>query len=199
MSVFVKICGLRDAADVDAAVEAGANAVGFVFADSVRRVSPQQANVAVQALPDDVQSVAVMRHPSNDDCRAVLEAFAPDVVQTDAEDFEMLDIPDHVIRWPVIRETNPDVDSAFADVFVYEGANSGQGETVDWARAASIARGGRMILAGGLAADNVAAAIRLVRPWGVDVSSAVESAPGRKDSELIRRFVSAVRAAENDL
>ena len=197
MTVFVKICGLRDAADVAAVVEAGANAVGFVFADSVRRVTPQQARAAALELPKEVQRVAVMRHPSNDQCRAVLDEFEPDVVQADAEDFAGLDIPDSIGRWPVIREGSADTD--FPEVFLYEGSNSGRGETVDWASAASIAGRGCMILAGGLDPMNVATAIRTIRPWGVDVSSGVESSRGRKDHELIKRFVRAVRAAEKEL
>lgn len=197
MTVFVKICGLRDAADVAAAVKAGANAVGFVFADSVRRVTPQQARSAALDLPDDVQRVAVMRHPSKEQCRAVLEEFEPDVVQADADDFAGLDIPDNIERWPVIREGAAAMD--LPDVFLYEGSNSGRGETVDWASAARFARRGRMILAGGLGPENVVTAIRTTRPWGVDVSSGVESSHGRKDHELIQRFVRAVRAAEKEL
>jgi phosphoribosylanthranilate isomerase len=84
-------------------------------------------------------------------------------------------------------------------MFVYEGAESGAGETVDWSRAAGIAERGSMILAGGLTPGNVAEAITRVRPWGVDVSSGVESERGVKDSELIRQFIGAVRAAEKEL
>ena len=87
---------------------------------------------------------------------------------------------------------------ASAETFVYEGPKSGQGETVDWSRAAEIARQGNMILAGGLGAHNVAEAVATVRPFGVDVSSAVESAPGEKDSLLIEEFVTAARAAERN-
>ena len=81
-------------------------------------------------------------------------------------------------------------------MFVYEGAASGVGETVDWDRAALVSGQGRMILAGGLGAENVAQAIRQARPWGVDVSSGIESQPGKKDLGKIREFISAVRAAE---
>lgn len=197
MSTFVKICGLRSAADVKAAADAGANAVGFVFAESVRRVTPAQANEATAAVPSAIRRVAVMRHPSNEECRAVFDEFEPDVVQTDAEDFAHLDIPGHIECWPVIREGNETIEAP--DIYLYEGVQSGSGETVDWARAADIARHGRMMLAGGLAEDNVREAIRTVRPWGVDVSSGVESLPGYKDYELIRRFISAVRAAEKEL
>jgi phosphoribosylanthranilate isomerase len=197
VSVFVKICGLRNADDVAAASAAGADAVGFVFADSVRRVTPKQAKVATAAVSADVLSVAVMHHPSNSECRAMLDEFEPDVVQTDAEDFGGLDIPGHIDCWPVIREGTENIEAP--NVYVYEGTQSGSGESVDWTRAARIANHGLMILAGGLAEDNVGEAIRTVRPWGVDVSSGVESLPGYKDYELIRRFISAVRAAEKNL
>ena len=196
MSVMVKICGLHDAAGVAAAVEAGAGAIGFVFTESLRRVTPQQANDACHEVSADVQRVAVMRHPANDEWRAVLDEFAPDVLQTDIEDFDALDVPDSVIRWPVVREDSAALESELPGVFVYEGANSGRGETVDWSRAAVIARRGRMILAGGLSAGHIAAAISAVDPWGVDVSSAVESSPGKKDPDLIRQFLQAVHAAE---
>jgi phosphoribosylanthranilate isomerase len=83
--------------------------------------------------------------------------------------------------------------------FVYEGRNSGKGETIDWNLAAQLARRGRMILAGGLDAGNVGAALARVRPFGVDVSSAVESAPGRKDPQKIKDFINAVRTATSGM
>jgi len=199
MTMLVKICGLYDAADVAATAEAGANAVGFVFAESPRKVTPQQARAATEAIPAGIRRVAVMRQPSNDEWQVVLDEFGPDVLQTDAEDFDSLDIPRHVERWPVFREGRVATGGEIPGVFLYEGTDSGVGETVDWTRAASMAARGSMILAGGLAEDNVAEALRIVRPWGVDVSSGVESLPGRKDHELIHRFVSAVRAVEKDL
>lgn len=198
MSVFVKVCGLRDAASVAAAVDAGANAVGFVFADSVRRIDPAAAQRVTRDVPAHVQKVAVMRHPSNEEWQSVLEAFAPDVLQTDAEDFAALDVPENITRWPVLRQRNGESIAAVPDVFVYEGLHSGAGETVDWTQAAVLAAQGRMILAGGLNAGNVAAAIRTARPWGVDASSGLEASPGMKDEELIRQFIFAVRAAENE-
>ena len=82
---------------------------------------------------------------------------------------------------------------------MYEGPRSGAGETVDWARAAEVAEYGNMILAGGISAANVADAIATVRPYGIDVSSAVESAPGQKDPALIKEFIKAARAAEKNL
>ena len=197
MSLLVKICGLRNAGDVQAAIAAGADAIGFVFADSVRRVSPPEASDACEKAPDNVRRVAVMRHPSNEEWLKVLDGFMPDVLQTDIEDFDSLDVPYNVERWPVIREGNPALDRNLPVTFLYEGSQSGKGETVDWERAGVVAARGNMILAGGLSADNVATAIRTVNPHGVDVSSAVESEPGRKDPKLIERFISAARAAEN--
>ncbi len=195
MSVLVKICGLSDARHVNDAVAAGADAVGFVFAASKRRVSPGRARDISGDVPPTVKRVAVMLHPSDDEWQSVLHEFGPDVLQTDAGDFAQLAVPEHVECWPVYREggATPPAD---VGTYVYEGAVSGRGETVDWSGAAGIARRGRMILAGGLAAGNVAEAVATVRPYGVDVSSAVESEPGIKDSRLIVEFIEAARAAE---
>jgi phosphoribosylanthranilate isomerase len=197
MSVFVKVCGLRKVEHVLAAVEAGADAVGFVFAKSVRRISAADAAVISANVPAHIRRVAVMMHPANDEWRDVLQVFSPNVLQTDADDFASLDIPASVERWPVYREGG--VSSSIDGTYVYEGQKSGQGKSVDWSIASKIAGDGRMILAGGLAAENVAAAIATVRPYGVDVSSGVESAPGQKNRQLIEEFITAVRAAEKKL
>ena len=193
--MLVKICGLSDERHVNHAVAAGADAVGFVFAESLRQVAPQHARAISKDVPPSVKRVAVMLHPSNEDWLKVLDVFAPDILQTDADDYDALDVPYTVERWPVFREgvSSPGDD---ATTYLFEGARSGQGETVNWARAAKLAKRGRMILAGGLAADNVAEAITMVRPFGVDVSSGVESSPGQKSSKLISEFIDAARAAE---
>lgn len=197
MSVFVKICGLCDQRHVESAIAAGADALGFVFAESVRRVTPGHARSISADVPQHVKRVAVMLHPGNDEWLEVLNVFEPDVLQTDSGDFDELDVPYAVERWPVFREggPRPDVDVTF----IFEGAKSGQGETVNWSAAADLAETGNMILAGGLGVDNVATAIATVRPWGVDVSSGVEASPGQKDAALINSFISAVRAAETTL
>ena len=199
MSIFVKICGIRDAAVAAAAVRAGADALGFVFADSVRQVTVAEAKAAAAGIPAGVKRVAVMRHPSYAECQAVLDGFEPDILQTDIEDFDGLDVPDQVVRWPVVRQGSGAADRPLPDTFVYEGLDSGTGRTIDWSQANVAARQGRMVLAGGLAPGNVGTAIAAVRPWGVDVSSGVESVPGRKDAGLIQDFVGAVRAAEKEV
>lgn len=193
MSLFVKICGMTDAAAVRAAVEHGADAIGFVFAESVRRVSPAAAVDLSADVPARVRRVAVMLHPTAAEWREVEDVFRPDVLQTDAADFASLDVSDDIERWPVYRE-GAGLPETLPPTFVYEGPKSGQGQTVDWSRASDIASRGRMILAGGLGPDNVADAVRRVAPFGVDVSSAVESAPGKKDPAKISAFITAARA-----
>jgi phosphoribosylanthranilate isomerase len=197
MSVFIKICGLRSADDVAAAADAGADAIGFVFAASVRQVTPVVAAQAVARAPVGLSRVAVMHHPTNAEWLAVLDGFGPDILQTDAEDLAALDIPASTSVWPVYREGGHRPPDEPRGTWLYEGAASGTGTAVDWRRAARLARRGRMLLAGGLAPANVGAAIETVRPWGVDVSSGVESAPGRKDPALMFQFIKAARAAES--
>lgn len=196
MTVLVKICGLRNRHHVDVAVEAGADAVGFVFADSVRRVSIDRAVDATRQLHSDVRKVAVMRHPDNEEWQDVLVGFRPDVLQTDIEDLATLEVPDSVQILPVIRAGSPLLEDTLPDVFLYEGAESGSGQTVDWQQAAELARRSLLVLAGGLTVDNVADAISVVRPFGVDVSSGVESEPGIKDDALIRAFIENAKGQE---
>lgn len=191
---MVKICGLRHPASVEAAVAAGADAVGFVFAPSLRRVTAHEAAVIAKDVPRTVKRVAVMLHPTVEEWREVETIFCPDVLQADLADFGHLDVPPEIARWPVLRE-GAGAPAPLPDTFVYEGAQSGRGRAVDWHAAAELSRKGRMILAGGLDCDNVARAVREVAPFGVDVSSAVESAPGIKDPARIHAFVAAARAA----
>lgn len=200
--MFVKICGLSMEEHVKVAADAGADAVGFVFADSVRRVDPARAAAITNGVTDTIKKVAVMLHPPNEAWQEVLREFAPDVLQTDAADFAGLDVPAGIECWPVYRDGNKVTDtnwSKVTDTYLYEGARSGSGETVDWDNAARVAGHGRMILAGGLGVENVAQAIAIVRPFGVDVSSGVETAPGQKDPGLIRDFIRAAKAAGKQL
>jgi len=125
----------------------------------------------------------------------VLTEFRPDVLQTDADDFVALELPASLERLPVLRAGGKLPPSLPARA-LFEGPVSGAGAVPDWARAAVLrAQGIELVLAGGLNESNVDVAIRAVRPWGVDVSSGVESAPGIKSAELITRFVAAARVA----
>ena len=195
MSGWLKICGLRSEAALAAALEAGVDAVGFVFhPGSPRNVEPAVAARLVRAVPAGVVRIAVMRHPSRQALEAILAAFVPDALQTDAGDFDTLLLPAGLGRLPVLRSGAP-LPPVLAARFLYEGPESGRGQAADWDEARELARRGELVLAGGLHPDNVAAAIARVRPFGVDVSSGVESAPGIKDADRIRAFVAAARAA----
>ena len=201
MRTFIKICGLSTMEMVRAAVEAGADAVGFVFAASPRRVIPEDAAALAAQVPAGVLRVAVMRHPLPEEWQEVAAIMRPDWLQTEARDFAALRLPAGVERLPVYRDM-PGLDSAALareDRALFEAPASGTGQTPDWERARSLARLTRLVLAGGLHPGNVGEAIRRVRPWGVDVSSGVESSRGVKDPARIEAFITAVRRAEREL
>lgn len=209
MRVRVKICGVRDECAIDAAVDAGADAVGFVFADSPRRIEPRLARELCRRLPAYVTRVAVMRLPTAREIAAVARDFRPDALQLEAECRGLVpealcsrvlpvlhDAPDLVDEVEDYRET---YGGERAVVHLEGPGRGGRGIGVDRERAAQAARRCRLILAGGLTPDNVGEAIVHVRPFAVDVSSGVESSPGIKDPSLIEEFVAAVRAAEREL
>ena len=195
MSLLVKICGINSPQALDAALTAGADAVGFVFHEpSPRHLSPQGAADLAARVPPGVRKVAVTLHPTQARIDELLSAFTPDVWQTDAADFERIALPAGVERWPVFRAGAP-LPPSLPFRLLFEGPRSGAGEVADWSRAAGIAGRAELILGGGLTPSNVAAAIAAVRPFGVDVSSGVEAAPGRKDPALVWKFVTAARKA----
>lgn len=195
--MFVKICGLTDAAGVTAAVAAGADAVGFVFADSPRRLGAAEAATLCTSLPAGIVRVAVMHHPSAAEWAEVREMFAPDWLQTDADDFAALRLPPDCAALPVLRTGARLPAGELPQRLLLEGAAGGRGARADWGEAAALACDAReLILAGGLNPLNVGEAVGTVRPWGVDVSSGVESSPGIKDADKVREFVARARAAE---
>ena len=196
MTIWVKICGLTTREAVEAAVAAGADAVGFVFAPSKRQVTATQAVQLVQGLPRRIPRVAVMLHPTQSQLDEVWAEFRPDVLQTDAEDLQTLKIPAGLSVMPVVRNAvrlKPDPHRNHPRL-LFEGPVSGVGSTADWHSAAQLARTTELVLAGGLNATNVADAIAAVRPFGVDVSSGVEASPGIKDPARIHEFVRLARA-----
>ena len=199
MALFVKICGLTSPGSVSAAVEAGADAIGFVFADSPRRVSVDQANDIARHIPAHIVRVAVMHHPTQAEWDKVATGFNPDWLQTDAVDFARLGVGKEVVHMPVFRDSaSLDRGSvAAAPQALFEAPVSGVGQQANWGRAAELARTTRLMLAGGLDATNGAAAIRQVAPWGVDVSSGVEARRGVKDQDKIAAFIEVVRKTEH--
>lgn len=204
----IKICGIRDQDGLAAAVEAGADAVGFVFVEgSPRAIDPEEADGLVSMLPPWVSAVGVFRDPDveafcdieeacpflamnqlhgDEDVRTV-KSCGPDVIKAVA--FDPGTFGGVLDKWAAVDEV--------AAILV-DGANPGSGERVDWgALAGFVAESPRhIILAGGLTPENVEEAIRVVRPYAVDVSSGVERERGVKDPELIAAFCRAVRRAD---
>ena len=196
MSLLVKICGVTSDEAINAAIAAGADAIGFVFhGPSPRSIEPLRAAALTRSLPASILRVAVTLHPSQALVDRVLAEFEPDVWQSDAADFEGLLLPATIARWPVWRSGSFPPESP-PPRLLFEAAASGAGMKADWTAAASFARRCGLILGGGLDAANVGAAIATVRPYGVDVSSGVEREPGVKDPAMIRAFIEAARAAD---
>ncbi|HEX5649857.1 MAG TPA: phosphoribosylanthranilate isomerase [Steroidobacteraceae bacterium] len=194
--LWIKVCGLRTVEAIEAAADAGADAVGFVFHEpSPRHLDCALARELAAAVPAGVDKVAVFMHPSQALVDAALDAVRPDWVQTDAEDLPILALPAAQRVLPVYR-TGRIAEPVGARRILLEAARSGAGERADWNAAAALARTTEVVLAGGLDVANVGAAIESVRPFGVDVSSGVERSRGVKDVALIREFVSAARATE---
>ena len=201
----IKICGLRRTLEVEAAVEAGADAIGFVFARSPRQITPSEARPLIEAVPDGVDSVAVFRTPDPDVLRAVL-ALGIDGIQADAS--WSGDLPSDVYFLPALKD-GPDVEARAGSlprhptsgglrgaILVDGPLGGGLGIEADADRVARVAKLRPVVLAGGLRPDTVGTSVERVRPFGVDVSSGVESAPGVKDPARIRAFIQAVRAVE---
>lgn len=197
--LWIKICGLRTAAAIEAAAKAGTDAVGFVFHEPSPRNLPLDAARELQrAVPPGVERVAVFLHPSQALVDAVLELIAPDWLQLDVADLARLRLPDGQRVLPVLRSGDgiPQPPPARC---LFESARSGMGEAADWQAAGQLSRQTQVVLAGGLHSANVAVAVSEVRPFGVDVSSGVERERGVKDAKLIREFIRAARAAERAL
>jgi phosphoribosylanthranilate isomerase len=192
--MWVKICGMTTPEAVEAALSAGAQALGFVFAQSPRRVTPAAAAALAQPARGRVACVAVTRHPRQEEIDAILRVFEPDVLQSDAEDLAALELPAQLPLLPVLR-TQPAAGAPLPPRLLFEGPRSGAGARCDWEAARQIAAATQLVLAGGLDADNVGAAISQVLPFGVDVSSGVEERPGVKSPDAIHRFVAAARDA----
>lgn len=199
--MFVKICGITNEEDALLAVAMGADAVGFIFAPSPRQVAAQQVYDITRRLPPEILTVAVFRdeHPSrviDTVHRAGLKAAqlhgheTPEMVAQVAEQ----------IRWviKVVVAGSPDARRANefgTDLVLVDSPGGGSGKVFDWTLIDEVAEGPRLILAGGLTPDNVADAVRTVRPWGVDVASGVESSPGRKDALKVKSFIQRAREA----
>ena len=197
----VKICGVTNVEDALLAVEAGADALGLVFAESPRKVSLAMAEQIVAGLPPLVSVVGVFLNNAIAEVAELAERVPLDVVQLHGEESpeDCGRLPCKVIKRFNILENDSGV-ALRARLERYRVAaylldpGAGGGQTFNWQVAQGLS--GPLIVSGGLNPDNVAAAIQALRPFAVDVSSGVEREPGRKDPQKVRAFVEAVREAD---
>jgi phosphoribosylanthranilate isomerase len=201
--MFVKVCGITRLTDALHAVEHGATALGFVFwPESPRCVTPARAAEIIAELPSTVMGVGVFVNEPIDGIRHVAAQAHLTAVQLHGDEPAAYA---EALPWPVFRSVTLDTASALcaewtADTtFLVDASDperrGGTGVTVDWMAAAALARERRVVLAGGLTPSNVAEAISVVRPFGVDVSSGVELSPGVKDFDKVAQFLTNAREA----
>jgi phosphoribosylanthranilate isomerase len=201
-AVFVKICGVSNEEDALLAVAMGADAVGFVFAPSPRQVAAARVRDIVPRLPPETMTVGVFRDANREQVVQTVDLCGLRGAQLHgretAEDSQWVaDRVGFMIKAFVAGE--PALDSAAdynAHAVLIEGPKPGSGEVFDWSLAEGAPANQRIILSGGLDANNVVDGIEAVGPWGVDVGSGVEASPGRKDPRKVRAFIAAARAAQ---
>lgn len=215
MKTWIKFCGTTSIADALASIEAGADALGFIFAASSRQVSPENAQEIIRELPSHIEKIGVFLNAGPQQIRCVVDQVALTGIQMHGQ----ADIPAEVyghlpaerrdglrkIKTLMMADGHQDhmssltATSGVIDAFLLD-SGAGSGRPFDWqaARARIGDRPCKLIIAGGLTADNVGEAIRIFRPWGVDVVSGVENGPGRKGPGKLKAFVAAVRIAEKE-
>lgn len=203
MSLYVKLCGIRSKADLDAAVIAGADAVGIVMSSSIRQVDLQMASELCGLAPQELVTVGVFYRPNPDEVRRARDEVGFDFIQAETDHLGGIT---GIAALPVVHDgpdLSEDVDRAMevagdGMVLVESSGRGGTGACPDWQRIRTLERRQRVILAGGLSPANVAGVIDVVRPGGVDVSSGIESSPGIKDPSLMGLFVEVSRNADKE-
>ena len=205
MNVKVKICGITNAEDAVAAVDAGADALGFMlYPPSPRGVTREVAAQIIRQLPPFVAKVGVFVNPSEEEVRLAITGCGLDTLQFHGEEspefcrqFGLKTLKAFRVQGLETLKLLPTYSTMawLLDSFV-AGTRGGTGNTFNWDIAMQAVKlGGRVILAGGLTPDNAAEAVRKVRPFALDVSSGVESVPGRKEAAKVRAFIAAAKAA----
>jgi phosphoribosylanthranilate isomerase len=199
--MFVKICGITNEDDALLAVALGADAVGFVFAPSVRQIPVRHAYDISRRLPPEILTVGVFRDAAPD--RVIEQVRAAGLKAAQLHGNETPEVTEAVHRQiPYVIQAFPAGSNALeraaehgADVVLVDSATPGSGMVFDWSLVDQAPLGLKILLAGGLTPANVGIAIARVKPWGVDVSSGIEREPGRKDPVLLKEFIEAARAA----
>lgn len=206
--IQVKICGITNAADALAAIDAGANLLGFNFYEkSARHITEAEAAKIRPRLPKKVQAVGIFVNAPAAEVAGLCKSLKLDAAQLHGDESPeaVAELARKLPVWKAFR-VEPDFrletldEYPGATAFLFDAAHTGQyggtGRTTDWDVARRAALGHRIILAGGLNLENVAAAVRIVRPYAVDVASGVESKPGKKDHGRMREFIQEVRRGE---
>lgn len=196
--VFVKICGLRTTDAVEVAIKNGADAIGFVLSPSPRQVSAARARALVDQVSGRVMTVGVFRDEDIDtvlgeSAEAGVSTIQVHGIRTQVDIARLLPAAETVIRAAPHTSGELKIGALGEHILLVDAPRAGSGESWDYGALAG-RLSGDWILAGGLRPDNVAAAIRAASPWGVDVSSGVESAPGVKDAALIAQFLQQAQA-----
>jgi phosphoribosylanthranilate isomerase len=200
---WIKICGVTSVDDAEHVVRSGANAIGLNFVHgSKRRVTFEQARPIVQAMQGRIEVVAVVANPTDLEAKELRDLGIEWLqLHGDEQAARLARLLPHAFKAVAIEDA---ADARRAASFPGErllvdtkvsGASGGTGKVFDWQLVTDLALNRRLILAGGLTPANVAAAVRVLAPWGVDVASGVEFVPGVKDPELVTAFVLAVRSA----
>ena len=199
--MFVKICGITNEDDALFAVAMGADAVGFIFAPSPRQVAVQTVYDITRRLPPEVLTVGVFKDELPERVVELANKANLKAVQLHGRESREQTIEvAQSIRW-VIKAFGADsphlgeADQYGTDMVMVDTPGGGSGKVFDWGLTGEVPDNVRLILAGGLDADNVADAIEIVEPWGVDAASGTEASPGKKDPTLVRRFIANARAA----
>lgn len=211
MHTWIKICGTTCLDDALHSIEAGADALGFIFAPSKRRITPEKAQEIIEKLPPEIEKIGVFQDAGPFKIRDIVKDVALTGIQMHGEKDFPPEVCSYLPRGEQLRKIKTIiVRDGFAPQFDYYAAvpdvvdtwlfdnGAGSGTAFDWqnAREKLGDRQGQFVMAGGLNPENVEKAMRTFKPWGVDVVSGVEREPGRKDPEKLKAFVAAVRRAE---
>jgi phosphoribosylanthranilate isomerase len=200
--MWVKICGTTSEEDALLAVAMGADAVGFVFAPSPRQMTPSAVQAITRRLPPEILTVGVFRDEMPETVVSVVNRLGLGAAQLHGNERreDCAFVAERVaLVIKAFAAGDPRIEHAeeySAGVVLIDAPSPGSGKVFDWRLAEGAPASRRLVLAGGLEPGNVAEAIRRVHPWGVDVSTGVESSPGVKDPSKVRAFVQAARAAE---
>ena len=201
---MTKVCGITNPGDAREAAEAGADAIGLIFAESPRRVGVEAAHEISGALPEDVLKVGVFVDAEPEDVLRIASEVGLDLAQLHGDETPETVAAIRDAGLPVMKalrvrnaQTLADIQSYEADLFMLDAwsarVRGGTGETFDWRLAKSVKGRGNIVVSGGLTPENVREAVEFFEPYGVDASSSLEERPGKKSGERVRRFVRAAK------